>query len=451
MIKSTHLLRSRRFLPLFCTQLLNAFNDNLYKTVMVLFVVFVVYDNPKQEFIISAVASLLFMLPFFLFSALAGQLADMRDKAKIIRTVKLGEIVLMCLGGFGLYITWNGSAAPIVGICIMMFALFLTGIQSTFLGPIKYAILPQHLSKDEVLSGTGLVEAGTYIAILCGTILGGFIAENHIQWAIGGIIITSIVGYMTSRTVPAAPPLGEVTKIDLNVWRSSANLIKSTVHDRQIWLAIIAISFFWTIGAVLLIQFPPLAKNVLFANPQVASLFFVMFSIGVAVGSMGINALLKAKVSARYAPASVAAMGLFIIVFYMTVRFWNGDTQSGLLDVASFIDQPMAIPLLLSLFGIAVSGGFFVVPLYAFLTTRCEPDAAARTIAANNIVNSGGMVGGSLLSVILGLVGVDVIEQVLLGAAMCLVSAWLARRLYRAETDDPTHSTPVLPPTEPFT
>jgi predicted MFS family arabinose efflux permease len=430
MTTSSHLMRRRRFLPLFCTQLLNAFNDNLYKTAMVLFVVYVVYNDPRQEFIVSAAASLLFILPFFLFSAIAGQLADMRDKAKIIRTVKMGEMGLMLLGATGLYITWSGAGPQQLGIAIMMFALFLTGIQSTFLGPIKYAILPQHLKKDEVLSGTGLVEAGTYVAILLGTILAGWIKVETATWL---ILIVSVCGYLTSKTIPDAPPLGEVKPIDFNIWRSSVHLIRSTVHDRQIFLAIIAISFFWTIGAVLFIQFPPLAKNVLYANPQVASLFLVMFSVGVAIGSIGINALLKGKVSARHAPASVIVMGLCVIAFYLTVRFWNGDTSSGLLDIPGFLAQPLAIPLLASLLAIAIAGGFFVVPLYAFLTTRSKPDAAARTIAANNIVNSGAMVGGSLVSLILGLLGVDVIEQVLMSAVMCLISAYLARNLLRAE------------------
>ncbi len=430
MTTSTHLMRRKRFLPLFCTQLLNAFNDNLYKTALVLFVVYQVYNDPEQEFLLSAIATLLFMLPFFLFSALAGQLADMRDKAAIVRTVKMFEIVLMAIGATGLFFIWQGIGPVNLGIGITLFALFLTGVQSTFLGPIKYAILPQHLKKEEVLSGTGLVEAGTYVAILLGTILAGWI---EIQTAIWLILVTAVIGYATSRTIPDAPPLGEVKKIDFNLWRSSVELIRSTMHDRQVFYAIIAISFFWTIGAVLFIQFVPLAKNVLFATPQVASLFLVMFSIGVAIGSVSINALLKGKVSARYSPISVIVMGLFVIGFYLLLRFWNGDTSNGLLGVASFVAQPMAPILLFSLAGIAIAGGMFVVPLYAFLTTRCEPDQASRTIAANNIVNSGAMVAGSGVSLLLGIIGVDVVEQVLMSAVMCLISAWLGYRLLQAE------------------
>jgi predicted MFS family arabinose efflux permease len=430
MTVSTHLLRQRRFLPLFCTQLLNAFNDNLYKTAMVLFVVYSVYSDESAEGMFSAVASALFILPFFVLSALAGQLADMRDKAKIIRTVKACEIGLMVIGASGLYLAWRDIAVESLAIPLLLLALFLTGVQSTFLGPIKYAILPQHLKKDEVLAGTGLVEAGTYIAILAGTILAGWIP---VEWAAGGIIVTSVIGYLTSRQVPAAPAQGEVEKLDWHIIRASIALIKRTMHDRQIFYAIIAISFFWTIGAVLFIQFPPLAKNTLMASKEVASLFLVVFSIGIAIGSVSINALLKGRVSARYAPVSVIVMGMFVVAFYFVCRLWQSYEPSELMNVAEFLAWPLASVIMLSLLGIAVAGGMFVVPLYAFLTTRSPADQTARTIAANNIVNSGAMVGGSLVAMALSAIGVPVVEQLLLSAAMCVVSAWLGLRLYRAE------------------
>ncbi len=193
-----------------------------------------------------------------------------------------------------------------------------------------------------------------------------------------------------------------------------------------------AISFFWTIGAVLFIQFPPLAKNVLTASKEVASLFLVIFSIGVAIGSVSVNALLKGTVSARYSPLSVIAMGGFVLGFYLVCRTWIPD-PNGLLDVGEFVAHPMAIPLLLCLLGIAIAGGMFVVPLYAFLTTFVPKTQTARTIAANNIVNSGAMVVGSLLATGLSAVGLDIVHHLLLSAAMCLVSAWLGLLLLRAE------------------
>jgi MFS family permease len=432
MTTQTHLIRSRRFLPLFVTQLLGAFNDNLFKNAMVLFVVYQVYNSEAAEAQFSAVASALFILPFFVLSALAGQLADMRDKARIVRIVKACEIVIMLVGGGGLIMAWMGILIEPVAIPLMLLALFAMGVHSTFFGPIKYAILPQHLHKDEVLAGTGLVEAGTYIAILGGTILAGWI---DVEWAALGVVLTAMVGYLTGRQVPPAPPQQEPEPLDFHLLRSSIALVRNTSHDRRVFLAIMAISFFWTIGAVLFIQFPPLAKNVLSASKEVASLFLVIFSVGVAIGSISVNALLKGTVSARYSPVSVLVMGLFVVAFWWVCNAWATHPEDGLLDVSAFLAEPLAIPLLLSLLGIAIAGGMFVVPLYAFLTTFVDKSQTARTIAANNIVNSGAMVVGSLIAIGLSAIGVPMVQQLLLGAAMCLFSAWLGWLLVQAERD----------------
>jgi MFS family permease len=459
MLTSTYLLRQRRFLPLFATQLLNAFNDNLFKNAMVLFVVYNVYNSEAAEAKFSAIASALFILPFFVLSALAGQLADMRDKAKIIRFVKLAEIGIMAVGGTGLVMAWQGMLTELVAIPLMLAALFAMGVHSTFFGPIKYAILPQHLEREEVLAGTGLVEAGTYIAILAGTILAGFV---DVEIAAVLVFVTALVGYATSRQVPAAPPIAVEDGRDFEslanlarltgsykgllgllmiapvfvFWSvgSSFRLIRNTMHLREVFYAILAISFFWTIGAVLFIQFPPLAKNVLMASKEVASLFLVIFSIGVAIGSVAINALLKGNVSARYAPISVIAMGGFVAVFWFLCHEWSADvTSTRLMNVGEFLAEPLAPPIMLTLLLIAIAGGMFVVPLYAFLTTKCDPTQASRMVAANNIVNSGAMVVGSLIAIGLSAAGIPLVEQLLLSAVMCLVSAWLGARLYRAE------------------
>ncbi len=441
MTTQTHLIHSRRFLPLFVTQLLNAFNDNLFKNAMVLFVVYQVYNSEAAEGQFSAIASAVFILPFFILSAIAGQLADMRDKARLIRIIKACEIGIMAVGAVGLLMAWKGTDAYIsihlwklsihtsASIVLMMVALFGMGVHSTFFGPIKYAILPQHLHADEVLAGTGLVEAGTYIAILAGTILAGWIP---VQWAAAGVIVTAVIGYFTSLSVPPAPPHHEPEPLDYHLLRASWALVRNTSHDRRVFLAVMAISFFWTIGTVLFVQFPPLAKNVLSASKEVASLFLVIFSIGVAIGSMSVNALLKGTVSARYSPVSVLAMGLFVVGFYFVCRQWTPDAN-GLLDVKHFMAEPLATALLLCLLGIAVAGGMFVVPLYAFLTTFVDKSQTSRTIAANNIVNSFAMVIGSLIATGLSLAGVPIVQQVLLSALMCVVAAWIARKLVAAE------------------
>jgi MFS family permease len=441
---ATHLLGTRRFLPLFVTQLLGAFNDNLFKNAMVLFVVYQVYNDEKAEFWFSAVTTAVFILPFFLLSALSGQLADARDKARIIRIVKACEIGIMLVGAAGLMLAWQGIAVHGLAIPLLLLALFAMGVHSTFFGPIKYAILPQHLEKDEVLGGTGLVEAGTYVAILGDTLLAGIIS---IQASAVAVIAIALVGYFAGRQVPPAPALEGGHRIDLNVFRSSWRLISATLHIPRLYLAIVSISFFWTIGAVLFIQFPPLVKNVLTADRAVASLFLAIFSIGVAIGSVAVNRLLKGEVSARYSTPAVLAMGACIVAFHFVCANWQGLPAPRLYDIAAFMDHPGNWPLLGSLLGVAVFGGMFVVPLYAFLTTTVPKAQAARTVAANNIVNSGAMVAGSIIAGALSWFEVAGEDQLLLAAAMCLVSAWLAWKLHKACDDVPCADAEVLPPT----
>lgn len=419
MQNTVHLLGRRRFLPLFVTQALGAFNDNLFKNAMVFFVVYELYSDPRQEEQFSGLATALFILPFFLFSAVAGQLADARDKAALIRLVKLAEILIMIVGAAGLLI---GS------VPLMLVALVGMGIHSSFFGPIKYAILPQHLEPEEVLAGTGLVEAGTYLAILGGTIVAGFISA---QYAAVMVLAVAVIGYISGRQVPAAPPIGSPAQVDVNIFRASWNLVSGTMHIRRLFLAIISISFFWTIGAVLFIQFPPLVKNVFNADKSVASLFLCIFSIGIAIGSVVINRLLKNEVSARYSPGAVIVMGLFILAFHFVAKNW-GESGGAMTDFMGFLQHPGAIALTACLLGVAIAGGIFVVPLYAFLTTTVAKSETARTVGANNFVNAVFMVAGSMLAFGLSAAGVSAVNQFLLTAAMCLVSAWLAWLLHKA-------------------
>ncbi|HEY6049474.1 MAG TPA: MFS transporter [Sphingomicrobium sp.] len=417
----THLLRARRFLPLFATQFLGAFNDSLFKQAVVLFVTYQLYSNPAKEFQFSAIAQGLFILPFFLFSALSGQLADDHDKARLIRIIKLAEIGIMIVGGAGIMLA---------NIPLMLAAVFMMGVHSTFFGPIKYAILPQHLQRDEVLGGTGLVEAGTYLAILGGTILAGILSAIP-PVAAAATVGLAVLGFLAGRQVPPAPPAAERIPFNWHIIHASIELVSATLHIRRLFLAILSISFFWTIGAVLIIIFPPLTKNVLGANEQVASLFIAIFSIGIAIGSVLINRLLKSEVSARFAPASVIAMGVFVLMLHFVALAW-GKHDPGLTTLGNFLLHPLAGVMIVVLLGVAITGGMFVVPLYAFLTTTVPKTETARTVAANNIVNSGAMVIGSLIAFGLSSVGIGPTGQLLLVAAMCLISAWLGWKLHLA-------------------
>ena len=430
MTPSFRLLARRNFLPLFATQFLNAFNDNLYKTAMVMLVTYQIYQDPTREAVFNAVAGGIFIIPFFLFSALAGQLADWRDKAMIIRLVKSVEIGIMAIGGLGLFIH---------SIPLMLAALFAMGMHSTFFGPIKYAILPQHLEADEVLPGTGMVEATTYIAILGGTIVGGAmqgaISDGHIpNWTIVALVLAlALIGRVTASFVPPAPPQVANQLIDHHVIRSSVRLVSATMHVRPLFLAIIAISFFWAMGTILAAQFPPLVKNVLHADEGVATLMLAIFSIGVALGSVVINRMLKGKVSARYSPAAAIVMGLFILDLYRTVMGWPivGE-HAPLMELGTFLRLGRAEHLMVDLFGVAVAGGIFVVPLYAFLTTFVPKEVTARTVAANNIVNSGAMVIAALLLGVLLWLGISVQNTLLMVAVASIGAATLAWRLHKA-------------------
>ncbi len=422
MQNSLHLLRSRRFLPIFTTQFLGAFNDSLFKQMVVLFVTYHLFSDATRETQFSAIAQGLFILPFFFLSAAAGQLADVRDKARLIRIIKAAEIVIMMVGGAGLYFA---------SIPLMLTALLAMGVHSTFFGPIKYAILPQHLGRDEVLGGTGLVEAGTYLAILGGTVVAGALAGAPRTAALA-VILLAVAGLLTGRQVPPAPPQADCSPPDWHILRASIRLVSATMHIRRLFLAICSISFFWTIGSVLIIIFPPLVKNVLGADPQVASMFIAVFSVGIAIGSVLVNRLLKSQVSARFAPASVLAMAVFVVMFHFVVLHWSHHASGQLTTLGNFVHQPGAALMIVALLGIAISGGMFVVPLYAFLTTTVARSETARTVAANNIVNSGAMVIGAAVSVGLTAFGVGPTAQLVLVAAMCLVSAWLGWKLHLA-------------------
>lgn len=430
-----HLLKTRRFLPIFVTQFLGAFNDNLFRTAMVMLVIYGIYGDAEQEATFSAIAAGLFIAPFFLLSALAGQLADAHDKARIVRLVKTAEILIMVFGGVGLLLH---------NIPLLLGALAAMGIHSTFFGPIKYAILPQHLGKDEVLGGTGLVEAGTYIAILCGTIFGGLLilqrpdGSYHAEWAAVAVLLVALVGRISGGYVPPAPPADDAEipgfpkrGMDWHIIRASVTLVSGTLHVRRLFLAILSISFFWAMGAVLAAQFPPLVKNSLGSDQTVATLFLAIFSVGVAIGSVVVNWFLKGKVSARFSPVSALVMGLFVLDLFRRVRAWPANGGE-LYTIGQFLALPNSWMVVIDLLGVAIAGGMFVVPLYAFLVITVPRSETARTIAANNIVNAGFMVAATLILTAAVQLGVTVADSLLIVAIASVIAAWLGWRLHRA-------------------
>jgi hypothetical protein len=417
---SLRLLTRRRFLPLFTTQFLGAFNDNLFKTAMVMLVTYRIFSDDRHEAAFNAAANALFILPFFLFSALAGQIADCRDKAGIIRLVKSCEIGIMLVGAAGLMLQ---------SIPMLLTALFAMGIHSTFFGPIKYALIPQHLHKDEVLGGTGLVEAGTYGGVLMGILVGGIIPAPA---AAATVLAVAMLGRIAGSQVPPAPPVVEDNSLDFHVIRSSIRLVSETLHVPRLMLAVAAISCFWMQAAILGTLFVPLVKSVLQADQAVATLFLAVFSIGVGVGSIAINRLLCGTVSARYAPAAAILMGICLFDLHHVATHW--DAPEAMIGWKGFLALHSARHILLDLFGVAMFGGMFVVPLYAVLTTTVDKLHTARTVAANNIVNSGAMVFGALLFAGLVRFGIPVADTLIVTALGSIAAAAIAWRLHRVST-----------------
>lgn len=403
---SIRLLAERHFAPLFVTQFLGAFNDNFYKTAMLFLITYrLLGGDIAASAQMVMLAAGVFILPFFLFSALSGQIADAFDKARLIRIIKTAEIVIMAAGAAAL----TAGSVP-----MMMAVLFAMGLHSTFFGPIKYAILPQHLAPRELLAGTGLVEAGTFIAILAGQVAGGLLATTVSAW---GIILVAIAGLLAGRQVPAALPVGHARHIDWNIAVSSLRITREVAADPRLGRAVLAVSWFWSVGAVFTSLFVPLVKGDLGGAESVATVFLTIFSIGIAVGSVTVARVLRGAISVRYAPAAALLMTLFISDLYFAIRGFHAPL-AGLMGIGEFLGMPSAWRIVLDLFGMSVAAGGFIVPLYALLQTASEPSARARTIAANNIINSGFMVAAALGSGVLLKAGLDV-PHILLVVGLC--------------------------------
>lgn len=375
---SFELLGARRFAPLFITQFLGALNDNLYRTAMTFLVVYsLMAHDPKSAATLATLGAGVFILPFFLFSAMAGQLADVHDKAWVARGVKIAEVAIMLLGAWALT---HDSVALLLSI------VFLMGIHSTFFGPMKYAILPQHLGPQEILAGTGLVEAGTFLAILAGQILGGLLAT---PLAAGAVLGIAILGLCASFYIPSAPPLIQDGQFRWNLAHETWRLMQESMRVPILGATILAISWFWALGAVLTALFAPLVRQYLLASQNAATLFLTAFSIGIALGSLLANRFLRGQVSARYAPVAALIMGLALCDCYFAIRsFSHLPETTALRSLAEFLHLAPAWRVLADLTLLAMAGGVYSVPLYALLQTAAPAASRSRVIAANNVMNS---------------------------------------------------------------
>jgi acyl-[acyl-carrier-protein]-phospholipid O-acyltransferase/long-chain-fatty-acid--[acyl-carrier-protein] ligase len=424
------LLRSRRFGPLFAAQFLSAFNDNALRNALVLMIAY--RADAAGQFsaqILIPLAAGLFMLPFFLCSATAGQIADEEDKAWLIRLVKLLEIPVMLAAAGGVL---AGSAAVLLAL------LFVMGIQAAFFGPLKYAILPDLLGPEELLLGNALVEAGTFIAILLGTIAGMLIATRHGAAAIAALMITiAIAAWAASCAIPATTPAARRSAARWNLAAATARVLRDVAAEPVPFRSMLGISWFWLAGATYLSQFPSYVRFTLAAEETVVTLFLTLFSLGIAAGSLLCNRVLRGRLSARSVPWGALGLAGFSIDLWLASP--TPAPAAALASLAGFLGEPAHWRVVADLFGIAASGGIFVVPLYALLQAASERRRRARAIAANNIVNAAAMVVSAAATMALIAIGISVPELFLLtGAGSLLVAALFWRMLPRLAVDPKT-------------
>lgn len=410
MSHQTHLLRSRRFMPLFVTQFLGALNDNVIKNAMVVLLTFQAasWTTLKPE-VLANLAAGLFILPFFLFSATAGQLADKYDKAWLARLSKVLEIVIVLVAGAGFLMQ---------DLSVLMVSLFLLGLQSTLFGPVKYAILPQHLKEVELVGGNALIEAGTFVAILLGTLLGGLLAGTEgatLTITLAGLVI-AVAGYVASRSIPVAQPPAPNLAIDYNPVTATWRNIRFAQENRSVFLSILGISWFWLYGALFLAQFPAYTKNVLGGGETAVTLLLGVFTFGIGIGSLLCERLSAGKVELGLVPFGSIGLTLFgLDLAFASPSVAPIGTSLGALDLLA---QPNTWRILSDLMLIGIFGGFFIVPLYAVVQQRSSEEHRARVIAANNIFNALFMVGGAIAAALLLSSGLS-IPALFATAAVC--------------------------------
>ncbi len=394
---------TKRFFPYFVTQCLGALNDNIYKNVLLLMVTYSQIDSlPMSVDLFVNLAAGLFILPFFLFSAHAGAIADNMDKAKLIRRLKLIELVIM---------SFAATAIMTQSAILMLILLFLTGTQSAYFGPVKYALLPQALKSDELVKGNAWVEIGTFLSILIGTLSAGLLLAipNGMLIASCIVITLSLLGFLSSANIPALPSK-KSDQVKFEPITGLKKTLKLAQKQRGIWMSILAISWFWFMGATYLTQFPNFAREHLFADSTVVSLLLALFSVGIATGSW-----LCEKLSFNQVELGILPFGILGLTIFSADLLWAVPAiesfPSQYYDVQSFVAQSSHIRVMIDLFLVGVSGGVFIVPLYAFIQSRSEEGECAQSIAANNIMNALFMVASAAVSIlVLSVLELSIVE-----------------------------------------
>lgn len=387
------LLSQRRFAPFFATQFLGALNDNIFRNGLVILITFQgVLVAGMDHTQLANVAGALFILPFFLFSATAGQLADKYEKSLLMRRIKVLEIVLMTLAAVAL-VSQSYS--------VLLLVLFLMGVQSTLFGPVKYAYLPQRLHTSELIGGNALVESGTYLAIILGLLIGGLtVAINPGEQSLlaGSLIVVAVLGYLASRQVPITRAVDPTLTIGRNIWKETWRIVGFAREDRGVFLAILGISWFWFFGAAMTLQIPAYTLDILNGNEAITTSLLVAFAVGVGIGSLLCERLSGHRIELGLVPFGSIGLTLFAIDLYFAQPIAH-LTAVG--SISEFLGRPGSWRVLLDLAMLGAFGGFYSVPLYALIQQRAKRRHLSRIIAANNIINAVFMVAASILSIAL--------------------------------------------------
>jgi hypothetical protein len=404
------LLTQRRFAPFFWTQFLGAGNDNVYKNALVIFLAFQAASlTTLHPNALVNLAGAVFILPFVLFSATSGQVADKYEKSRLIRWIKVFEIAIMVIGLVGF---WRRD------IALLLFALLLMGVHSTLFGPVKYAILPQHLSNEELVGGNGLVEMGTFVAILLGTIAGGLIVAIEPDgpvWAGFLAIAIAIAGWLTSRRIPHTPAVDPDLRINWNPFTETWKNLRFAQGNRVVWLSMLGISWFWFYGATFLAQFAGYARDILGGDATVVTALLALFSVGIGAGSLLCERLSGRKVELGLVPFGSIGLTLFAVDLWWASRGLSAHGTGGL---TLFLTEPRHWRVAADLVLIGLFGGFYIVPLYALIQERSAPSHRSRIIAANNILNALFMVASAGLAIGLLATGLSIPELFLVTGLM---------------------------------
>ncbi|MGP4951519.1 MFS transporter [Psychrobacter sp. T6-1] len=396
MANQFQLFKRRRFSAMFFTQFLGAFNDNVFKQALILVLTYTAASQIGVEVsILNNLAAMLFILPYFLFSALAGQIADKYEKSKLTRLTKVLEVTIMSVAAIGFVFEWY---------TLLFVALFLMGTHSTFFGPIKYAYLPQAMREDELVGANGLFQMGTSLAILVGMIVAGFLTQLPLSlyWISATVVVVAVLGYLASRSIPETPAMQPDLKINWNIFTTSMATVRYLYSLPFLFFVILGNSWFWFYGATFLTQTPEFSKVILFGDESVVIFLLTLFSVGVAIGSLLCKRLTNNQVSLRLLPFGIAGLSIFAIDLYFSLSSLNIISDgTRLFGISDLLGISGSLRVFADLFFLGFSGGLYIVPLYASMQAYAPKSHRARIVGANNIFNAIFMVSSAIFAIVI--------------------------------------------------